>query len=50
MELIMSATMKPLAADNYKDPYYYLLVGVGWVSAVGALVGIWALTPWFPWK
>lgn len=33
-----------------KDPYYYGLVAVTWIGALGALVGLWALTPWFPWN
>lgn len=45
-----SPTPQPSIADDFKDPYYYLLVGVAWLGAAGALLGLWALTPWFPWK
>ena len=36
--------------QEFRDPYYYLMIALGWVGVVGALVGLWALSPWFPWK
>lgn len=36
---------KPIQND-FKDPYYYALVGL---TAIGLLMLAWTFTPWFPW-
>lgn len=38
------------AYEYVKDPIYYAMVAIMWIGVIGALVGVWALTPWFPWK
>ncbi len=46
----MSGAALDSDVPTFKDPYYYALVGVTWICAIGALISFWALTPWFPWR
>lgn len=45
----MSATdVGPVESPEFRDPYYYLLVGVTWLNAIGVVIAFWALSPGFP--
>ena len=37
-------------ADAYRDWTYFLIRAMFAFCVAGVGVGIWAMTPWFPWK
>lgn len=42
------ATHAPFDDLEFKDPYYYGLVAMTWLSALLLVLALWAMSPWFP--